>query len=61
MTPILRALETVSAAWRARAPVYAIELDDGRVWEFYECGVVRFHDSHEDVEEWAPLWEYVLE
>jgi hypothetical protein len=61
MTPILRALETVSAAWRSRAPLYAVELDDGRVWEFYECGAVRFYDRLEGVEEWAPLWEYGLE
>jgi hypothetical protein len=61
MTPASRALEAVSAAWRARTPLYAIELDDGRLWEFYECGVVHYYDRLEDAEEWAPLWEYVLE
>jgi hypothetical protein len=49
---------------RAAAPLYAVELDrgDGIVaWEFYGCGAVRFADALEDVEEWAPLWEYVIE
>jgi hypothetical protein len=46
------------------APLYTVELDrgDGIVaWEFYESGLVHYYDRLEDVEEWAPLWEYVLE
>ena len=56
MTSISRARETVSGMWRAKVPLYTVELDDGRAWEFYECGVVRFRDM--DYEEWAPIWEY---
>jgi hypothetical protein len=50
MTPASRA--------PAAAPLYVIETDDGRLWEFYECGLVRFYDSHEDIEEWALLADY---
>jgi len=45
-----------SDAWLVKMPLYTVELDDGRAWEFYECGVVRFRDM--DYEEWAPIWEY---
>ena len=55
MTPLSRALDAVSGM----LPLYTVELDDGRAWEFYECGVVRFHDAVADVEEWAPVWEYI--
>ena len=63
MTSISRARETVSGMWRARVPLYTVELDYGSgdtvAWEFYEAGVVRFRDM--DYEEWAPVWEYGLE
>ena len=58
MTSISRARETVTAAWRVKMPLYTVELDDGRAWEFYEAGVVRFRDAVAGVEEWAPIWEY---
>jgi hypothetical protein len=45
----------------AGAPLYVVELDDGRSWEFYEIGIVRFADALEDVEEWAHALEYLAE
>ena len=59
MTSISRARETVTAAWRVKMSLYTVELDDGRLWELYECGAVRFYDAVEGIEEWAPVWEYV--
>jgi len=59
MTPLSRALDAVSGMWRAKVPLYTVELDDGRLWELYECGAVRFYDAVEGIEEWAPVWEYV--